>query len=225
MSTGLTNLSRLRLTGDDTEETVLQATDGVHKLHTRPAAGGYCLEVKSEPTIITGTHYGIECTVDAKPSASDTGAGVRGGGFIGRLYTGYTKTGGSLIGGYSQIQNNGTLNGSGIQAVAQYALIEDGGTWTAVGHVAVSWLDSHLDQTVSAGIKSFQYITNNGDTTFDNVFYVYAGNKITNLFTIESTTDGDLVSASTTSDYTFTKTRKIKINVGGVTCYLIADEV
>lgn len=223
MAVGLTNLGRLRLTGDDSGETIFQATDGVCKIHTRPATGGYSLEVKSEPTIITGTHFGIECTVDAKPTASDTASGIRGGGFIGRLYTGYTKTGGSLIGGYSQVCNNGTINGSGAMVAGHYSLIEDGGTYTAVSHLSGLWIDSHLDQTVTAGVTDFLYISNNGDTTFDNAIYIYAGNKITNLFTI-STASG-LVSDATTADYTFTKTRKVKVNVGGETGYIIVDIV
>lgn len=221
MSTGLTNLSRLRLTGDDTGETVLHATDGVHKLHTRPATGGYGLEVKTEPTIITGTHFGIECTVDAKPSASDTGSGVRGGGFIGRLYTGYTKTGGSLVGGYSQVCNNGTVNGAGVMVTGHYSLIEDGGTYTAVSHLSAAWLDSHLTKTVSAGNAEFLYISNNGSTTFNDAIYIYAGNKITNLFTI-STASG-MVGDKASGDYTFTATRKVKVNVGGETGYIVVD--
>lgn len=78
--------------------TVLQAKNGVTKIHNRPNADGYALEVKSEPTVVTGTHFGIECTVDAKPSTATSQAAVRGHGGIGRLAATYTMTGGSLIG-------------------------------------------------------------------------------------------------------------------------------
>jgi hypothetical protein len=57
----------------------------------------------------------------------------------------------------------------------------------------------------------------------NNAFYIYAGHHITNLFTID-TADG-MVSAATTADYTFTKTRKIKVVAGGETGYLIMDIV
>lgn len=201
--------------------TTLQTKHGVVKFHSRPNTSGYGVEVKTEPSSVSGTHFGIECTVDHIPSTATSALGARGVGGICRLKSGYTMTTGGLIGSYGQIQNNGTLNGAGIHA-AQYALIEAGGTWTAVSHVAVSWLDSHLTQTISSGTASFQYITNNGSTTFDNVWYIYPGNKITNLFTIDAT-DAGLVGDPVTSDYTFTKTRLIKVNVGGETGYLVVD--
>jgi hypothetical protein len=194
--------------------TVLQAKNGVTKIHNRPNADGYALEVKSEPTVVTGTHFGIECTVDAKPSTATSAAGIRGGGFIGRLAATYTMTGGSLIGGYSQACNLGTINGASAMVAGHYTLIEDGGTFTAVDHLAGAWIDSHLTKTVSAGIKDMLYITNNGTTQFDNVMYIYPGNKITNLFTIESTDTG-LVSAKTDADIAYAHYRKVNVNVHG----------
>jgi hypothetical protein len=221
MATGLTNLSRLRLTGDDTEETILQATDGVTKIHTRPAAGGYSLEVKSEPTIVTGTHFGIEATVDAIPSTATSAAGIRGAGAIGRLKATYTMTSGSLIGAYGQACNNCTLNGSGVMVAGTYSLLADGGTYTAVSHAASLWVDSQLAQTVTAGNAELIYATNNGATTLGNAIYIYAGNKITNLFTID--TASGMVGDKVNGDYTFTATRKIKVVAGGETGYLIMD--
>ena len=203
--------------------TVFQAKNGVSKIHNRPNADGFALEVKSEPTVVTGTHFGIETTVDAKPSTATSQAGVRGIGGICRLKDTYTMTGGSLIGTYGQVCNLGTVNGSGAMVAGMYSLIEDGGVYTAVSRVASMWVDSHLDQTVTAGVKDMVYITNNGDTTFDNAIEVYAGNKITNLLSIN--TASGMVGDAVTADYTFTKTRKIKITVDGTTCYLIADEV
>jgi len=194
--------------------TVLQSRDGVAKFHNRPTAANYVVEVKGEPTIITGTHYGIECTVDAKPSASDTGAGIRGGGLIGRLAATYTKTGGSLIGGYSQVCNLGTINGAGVMVAGQYSLIEDGGTYTAVSHLAGLWVDSHLTAAVSAGVKDMIYITNNGTTTFDNALFIYPGNKITNLLTIDSTDTG-MVGAKVDADIALAHYRKVNVNVHG----------
>jgi len=217
---GLTNLDRLRLTGSGTGETVLQATHGVTKFHNRPNTDGYALEVKSEPTVVTGTHFGIETTVDAKPSTATSAAGVRGVGSICRLAATYTMTGGSLIGGYSQVCNLGTVNGSGVMVAGQYALIEDGGTYTAVSHLAGLWVDSHLDQTVTAGVKDMIYVTNNGDTTFDNALFIYPGNKITNLFTIDPTDTG-MVAAKVDADIALAHYRKVSVNVHGEAGWLL----
>ena len=221
MAVGITNFGRLRLTGDDSAETIFQATDGVCKIHNRPSTSGYALEVKSEPSIVTGTHFGIETTVDHIPSTATSGLAVRGVGGIARLKASYTVTTGSLIGSYGQVCNLGTLNGSGVLAAGVYGLVEDGGTWTSVSRVAAGWFDSHLDATVTSGTADLLFLTNNGDTQFTNAIEIIAGNKITNLLTI-STASG-MVSASTTADYTFNKYYKIKVNVGGETAYLIAD--
>jgi len=208
--------------GDDTDETVLQAAHGVSKIHARPTAAGYALEVKSEPTIITGTHFGIEATVDAEPSASDAASGIRGIGAIGRLSSGYTKTGGSLLGGYSQATNLGTINGSGVMVAGHYTLLGSGGTYTAVSHIASLWVDSQLAQTITSGIADMVYISNNGSTTFNDAFYIYAGNKITNLMTI-STASG-MVGANNAGDATFSNWKAIKIDLDGTTHYLIAAQ-
>ncbi len=196
---------------------------GTIRLHTRPNIAGYAVEIKDEPSLVSGTHFGIECTVDAKPSTATSQAGIRGGGFIGRLKATYTMTGGSLVGGYSQVCNLGTLNGATLMAAGHYTLVEDGGTWTAVNHLAGHWIDSHLAQTVSAGKKSFVYITNNGTIAWDNVFYIYPGAGITNLFQIDETDDTGLVGDEVDADYTFAHYVKIKMVAGGKTRYLIAD--
>ena len=225
MGSVITNLSGILLqsagVGTAAGETLLQTKYGVVKFHSRPNIDGYVVEVKSEPTSVSGTHFGIETTVDHKPSTATSALGVRGVGGIARLKATYTMTGGSVIGSYGQVCNLGTVNGSGAILSGLYGLIEDGGTYTAVGHVNAAWLDSHLDQTVTAGLSELLYMTNNGDTVMDNAIYIYAGNNITNLFTID--TASGMVSDSTTADYTFTKTRKIKVNVGGETGYIVVD--
>jgi hypothetical protein len=199
------------------------STDGYNKFHNHACTEGYGVEVKTDPVIVSGTHFGIECTVDATPSTATSAAGIRGLGGIGRLSATYTMTSGSLVGAYGQACNLGTLNGSGIMMAGSYSLLEDGGTFTAVSHVSGLWVDSHLTQTISAGKSELIYATNNGSTTLDNALYIYAGNKITNLFTID--TASGMVSDATTADYTFTKTRKVKVVVGGETGYLIVDIV
>jgi len=128
----------------------------------------------------------------------------------------------SLIGTYGQVANNGTVNGAGIMMAGLYGLVEDGGTYTAVSHVCSLWVDSHLTKTISSGTADLIYATNNGSTTFDNALYVYAGNKITNLFTI-STASG-MVGANNAGDATFANWKTIKVNLDGTTHYLIAAQ-
>lgn len=222
MTTSITNLSRIRCDGDG-NETVGQFTGGVVKVHNRTSTtGGYSLEVKGEPTQASGSFFGIETTVDHKPSASSSAA-IAGNGGVCRLAATYTMTGGYLFGSYGQVCNLGTINGAGAMVAGSYSLIEDGGTFTAVSHISGAWIDSHLTKTITAGKSEFIYITNNGSTTFDNAIYVYAGNKITQLFEID--TASGMVSAATTADYTFTKTRKVKVKVGGEVGYIVVDIV
>lgn len=223
MTTSITNFSRIRCDGDG-NETVGQFTGGVVKVHNcTSTTGGYALEVKGEPTQSSGVFFGIETTVDAKPGTATSQAGIAGNGGVCRLAATYTMTGGSLIGSYGQVCNLGTINGAGAMVAGSYSLVADGGTYTAVSHLSAAWLDSHLTKTVTAGNTEFLYISNNGSTTFNNAIYVYAGNKITQLFEID--TASGMVSAATTADYTFTKTRKIKVKAGGEVGYLIMDIV
>jgi hypothetical protein len=216
---GRTDYSRIKITGDGAE-TVLDSSGGVCKIHNHACAEGYALEVKSDPTSLSGTHFGAEITVDHTPSAATSALGVRGVGGIGRLASGYTMTGGSLIGSYGQACNLGTINGSGAMVAGGYNLIADGGTYTAVSHVAGLWVDSQLTKTVSAGVKDMVYITNNGTTQFDNAFFIYPGNKITNLLTIDSTDTG-MVGAKVDADVTWAHYRKVNVNVHGAAGWIV----
>ena len=227
MATKITNLSRLLLQpigadGSAAGETVPQTKYGVVKFHSRPNIDAYVVEVKSEPTIVTGTHFGIETTVDAKPSTATSQTSVRGIGGIARLASGYTMTGGGLIGSYGQVCNLGTLNGAGIVSAASYSLIEDGGVFTAVSHLAAAWLDTHLTKAIAAGVYDMLYMSNNGTTQMDNAFYLYAGNKITNLFNIKTASGmvGDNQAGG--AALTFTNYRLIKIVLEDETYYIPA---
>ena len=143
---------------------------------------------------------------------------------VARIDAANTITGGSVIGVYGQVALNATAvaNGSGVMMAAMYGLIEDGGTYTAVSHLATAWLDSHLTKTVTAGEVEFLYISNNGSTTFDQVFFIYGGNKITNLFKI-STASG-MVGDNNAGDATFADWKAIKVDLDGTTHYLIAAQ-
>lgn len=199
----------------------LWRVNGVTKLFNRPTTDVFALQVKSEFTDTDAGHNCVEVTADCK-AALTTGGGNTAIQGTSRLAATYTMTGGSIIGTYGQACNLGTMNGSGIMMAGLYGLIEDGGTYTAVSHVAAAWLDSHLDQTVTAGEVELLYMSNNGDTTFDQAMYIYAGNKITNLFNIKTASGmvGDNVAGGSTLN--FTNYRLIKCVLEDETHYLVA---
>ena len=60
---------------------------------------------------------------------------------------------------------------------------------------------------------------------FDEAIYIYAGNKITNLFTL-NTAGGGLLSTSQSNGGTlnFSDYRLIKVDLGGTTHYLVAAQ-
>jgi hypothetical protein len=196
--------------------------NGVTKLRHRPTTDEFALEVKSEFTDTDAGHECVMVTADWHPSADATAGGIQALQGTARLYGSHTASGGTIIGTYGQVCNLGTLDGSGIMLAGLYGLVEDGGTYTAVSHVASAWLDSHLAQTVTAGESELLYMTNNGATTLGQAFYVYAGNKITNLFNIN--TASGMVGADTAggSTLSFTNYRLIKIVLEGETYYLVA---
>jgi len=189
--------------------------NGMTKFINRPTTDAFVVQVKSEPTSTAAAHAGVESTVDWKAAgASGYLRAVQG---VARLKSTFTATGGTLIGTYGQVAVDGTVNGSGIFLAANYSLIEDGGTYTAVNHVCAQWLDSHLTKTVTAGRKSFQYISNNGSTTFNQVSYIYGGNKITYWAAFD--TCGTMVDTGGTLGGTL---KKIAISIDGTPYYLIA---
>lgn len=226
MGSQITNLTGLLLQpagadGSAAGETVLQTKFGVVKFHSRPNVDAYVVEVKGEPTKVSGTYFNIESTADHKPSTATSALGLRGLGGIARLAATYTMTGGSIIGAYGQACNLGTINGSGAFLAGLYGLLEDGGVFTSVSHIAAAWLDTHLTKTITAGIYDLLYMTNNGTTQVDNAIYIYAGNKITNLMTID--TASGMVGEKVSGDYTFTNTRKVRVVVGGQTGSMVID--
>lgn len=221
--TGVVNILKV----DTSDQVRIGSGTAPVKIFNRPTTDAFALQVKSEFTDTDAGHNCLEVTADWHPSATATAGGNTAVQGVSRLAASHTATGGTLIGTYGQVCNLGTLNGAGIMAAGMYGLIEDGGTYTAVSHVAAGWLDSHLSQTVTAGHSELLYMTNNGSTTLESAFYLRPGDKITNLFTIDTATG--MVGDEASGDYTFTATRKIKVNiggvngVGGVTAYLIAD--
>lgn len=218
---GTSDITALRV--DTSDQVRIGSGTCAVKVFNRPTADAFALQVKSEFTDTDAGHNCLEVTADWHPSATATAGGNTAVQGVGRLQASHTMTGGSLIGTYGQVCNLGTMNGAGIMAAGLYGLIEDGGTYTAVGHVAAGWLDSHLARTVTSGSAELLYLTNNGTTTLNSVFFVYPGNKITNLFTIDSTDTG-LVSAETAGAASITNWRTIKCSIHGATKYLIVGD-
>jgi hypothetical protein len=194
------------------------------KFHNRPAVTGSTVEVRAKPLSATSEHAAVDSTLDWAPVSTVSGGYARALQGVCRLDTGKTMTSGSLCGTYGQVANNGTINGSGVMLSAIYGLVEAGGVFTSLSHLAVAWLDSHLAQAISSGTSDFLYISNNGSTTFDNAIYCYAGNKITNFFNIN--TASGMVSGNTAGGGTlnFTNWRTIKVVLEGTTHYLVAAQ-
>lgn len=205
-----------------------QTTYGLQaKFHQRPATAGSVVEVRSRPSSAgAAAHAAVDATLDWRATGDTVTAGYsRALQGVCRMDAGNTITGGSLTGVYGQVALNATAvaNGADVFMNALYGLIEDGGTYTAVNHLAIAWLDTHLTKTVSSGRYSGVYITNNGSTNFDQIFYIYAG--ASKLFTIEDPTKS-FVSDEASGDYTFSGYRKIKVGfgAGGTDVgYLIVD--
>jgi hypothetical protein len=199
---------------------------GLLKQHSHANTGDYAYQLRTESNVATANFFGMDCEVHQM--LNRTAGGVRGLSMTGRIQSGKTLSGtANLIPGYFNLDVDGTINGTGLFA-ALYSVVSAGGTFTAIGHLASLWVDSQQEGTVT-GEHELIYMTNNGASQMDSAFYIYAGDKITNLFTIDTATG--LVSEATEADYTFTKTRKIKVNIGGragvgaETGYIIVDSV
>jgi prepilin-type processing-associated H-X9-DG protein len=213
------------LGADDTNPTLSFYLKGLIKHHAHASEGEYAHQLRTESNLATGNFFGMDCEVHQM--LNRTAGGVRGLSMTGRIQASKTLSGTSnLIPGYFLLDVDGAINGSGLFA-ALVAKVDAGGTFTSIGHLASLWVDSLQEGTVT-GNHELIYATNNGASTMDSFIYLYAGDKITNLFTIDTATG--LVADAVSGDYTFTKTRKIKVSVGGreggvgaETGYIIVD--
>jgi len=196
--------------------------NGITKMFNRPTTDAFAVQIKSEFTDTDAGHNCLEVTADCKAALAAGGGNTAVQG-VSRLAATYTATAGTLIGTYGQVCNLGTLNGAGIMLTGLYGIVEDGGVYTAVSHVTSCWLDSHLAQAVTAGEHELLYMTNNGSTTMDQAIYVYAGNKITNLFNI-NTASGMLSANNAGAVAAQTGYRTIKIMLEDETYYLVASK-
>lgn len=190
------------------------------KLDVRPTGGtteDYAFQIRSESGKTSGSHWGIDSETHLKATGAANIMGVRG---VGVIDTGYTATGVSLVGVYGQVRADGALAGSGSMMAALYGLVEASAAITA-SHVASLWLDSHQANTVT-GEHELMYMTNNGAARMDQAIFLYPGNKITHLLTIDPTDDG-LVSDA--SGKTLTPLKAINVKIDGVTYVLVAGTI
>lgn len=202
---------------------------GTIKHHVHASVGEYAYQLRTESNLATGNFFGMDAEVHQM--ISRTSGAVRGLSMTGRLTAAKTMSGSSsLLPIYGNVDIDGIIDGSGVMLAAGYFVLSDGGTFTDLSHYACVWLDSQQTGTVN-GNHEFVYMSNNGATVMDSAFFLRAGNSVTNLFTIQ--TASNMVSdTATTSAYTYTKWKRIKVNIGGndggvgaETGYLIVDIV
>jgi hypothetical protein len=193
---------------------------GMIKQHDHSSTGDYAYQLRTESNKATGDFFGMDCEVHSM--ISRTADMVRGISMCGRVTAAKIMSGSSsIIPGYFLLDVDGVINGTGLFA-ALVAKVDAGGTFTSIGHLASLWVDSTQEGSVT-GEHELIYASNNGASQMDSFLYLYAGNKITNFFKID--TASGMVGDAVTADYTFTKTRKVKVVVGGETGYLIVDIV
>lgn len=201
----------------NTAKTAQNQVRGRLKLDVRPTGGtteDYAFQIRSESGKTSGTHLGIDNETHLKATGAANIMSTRG---VAVIDTGYTATGVSLIGVYGQARADGTLAGSGSMMAGLYGLVEASAAITA-SHVCSAWLDSHQANAVT-GEHELLYMTNNGAATMDQAIFIYPGNKITNLFTIDPTDTG-LVDDAT--GQTLTPVKKINVKIDGVTYVIVA---
>ena len=205
--------------------TDLWRVQGMCKVHnrggsvTKGTTDAFALEVKSEPTDVDAEHYTGSFTLDARGDFA-AGGGARAMGAICRVKSGQTfSSTASIIGGYNNITNLGTINGTGTHA-AIHADIGAGGTWTACARVSAAWLDSRLAATPTAGILSMLSMTNNGAATFTECFHIYGSLKMSKLFNIEQSTGGSGFCKASGTAHSATVIYDLYCTVDGVDGYL-----
>ena len=191
---------------------------GKQKFHAHLVTESYGAQFRTEYNAATGDFFGIDA--EAHQQVSRTGGGVRGLSMCARVVAGTTVSStANIIGGHFLLDNDGTLNGTGLHA-ALVAKVDAGGTFTAVGHLASLWVDSLQEGTVT-GSHELIYMTNNGASTMDQAIYLYGGNKISKLF--ELNTCGGMIAAKVDADIVFAHYRKVAVTIDGLPGSLIVE--
>lgn len=192
------------------------------KHHDHLTAGDYAYQLRTESTKATGDFFGMD--LEVHQSVDKTAGAIRGLSMCGRLAATKSLTGdASLIAGYFLLDNDGTLNGTGLHA-ALVAKVDAGGTFTSVGHLASLWVDSLQSGPVS-GSHQLIYMTNNGNCKLDQAFYLYGGTAaqgIAALFEFEACTGAqNFLSDKVDADIAFAHYRKVACTVDGVAGWLV----
>lgn len=187
---------------------------GQTKLIYRPTTADFGVQIKTESTGTTNEHRATDVTADWTANGTTAGACIAVGA-LSRVDATYTLGAGAVIAVEARTQNSGTVNSSSATLSAFRGTILDGGTYTAVNHVSVGWLNSDLAQTISAGRFTMLRMSIIGSTTMNELIYVEGSTKVTNFVAFDGTT-GMAVDAGTPA----TNAGYIKCAVGGATRYI-----
>lgn len=150
------------------------------KAHNHDSTSTINAEFKYDTAITSGATYGIWCDNNIGATGTASATAILG---VATVESGVTVTGGTIIGTYGQARANGTVAGASFLA-GLYGLIEASAAITAT-HVTSCWLDSHQANAVT-GQHDLLYMTNNGAAVMDQAIYLYGGNKISNLFELNT---------------------------------------
>lgn len=203
------------INGGTYAKTGISIVRGSLKVDVRPTGGStnsYAEQIRYNIGGTSGSFIGL----DNESHITATGtASVRSTQGVAVVDTGYTVTGGTIIGTYGQARADGAVAGSSFMA-GLYGLVEEGGGAITASHVCSAWLDSHRNTAVT-GSHQLLYMTNNGTATLDEAIYLYGGNKITKFAKFD--TCGTMVSDTATTSGT---SKKIAIDIDGTTYYINA---
>jgi len=180
----------------------------IHNHSTTSGIGSY--EGKSDTVKTSGAFYGLWQDANLNTTGTASSTAILG---VATVASGATITGGTIIGTYGQARADGTVAGASFMT-GLYGLIEASTAITAT-HVTSCWLDSHQANAVT-GLHDLLYMTNNGAATMDQAIYLYGGDKITNLLSLNT------VSGMVSADAAVGAVKKIKILIDGDTYYLNA---
>ena len=217
---GLNTLKAVTLGGStstigNTAKTSQNLVKGRLKVDVRPTGGTteeYAVQIRSESGKTSGIHYGLDAETHLKATGTTSIRGTMG---VAVLDSTFTSTGGSLVGLYGQARSDGTFNNAAGFLTGVYGLIE-ASTATTASHVASGWFDSHQVNAITGSFELL-YLTNNGTATMGQAIYLYGGDKITNLISLD-TVGGMVTDTATTAG----ASKKIKISIDGSTFYINA---
>ena len=160
------------------------STETILKIHnhlTTAGIGSY--EGKADTVSTSGAFYGAWQDANINATGTTSATAILG---VATVAATFTVTGGTLIGTYGQVRADGNVAGNAFMA-GLYGLVEEGGGSITASHVASVWADSHRNTAVTGNHELF-YGSNNGTATMDQAFYIYGGNKISNLFELNTVT-------------------------------------